>query len=139
TSANVSGAAISLDSATLRLRETVFSDNASPAAGGAIFCSASAAASSAIKLARAGVFGLPGSGKGNRAGFDGGAIALHRRCTLEAENGDTPGLRFENNQAGRDGGAIAVAGQFDVPARRNLVQLDSRFRAAVFIDNFALR
>lgn len=139
TGPGVSGAAISLDGADLRLGEVVFSDNASPAAGGAIFCSAPDSALGIIELDRDVVFGLPGVGQGNRAGFDGGAIALHQRCLLRSGDGFARGLRFENNLAGRDGGAIAVAGQFDAPARRSALQLDGRFAGAAFVDNFATR
>ncbi|HRQ64095.1 MAG TPA: hypothetical protein PKZ76_04390 [Xanthomonadaceae bacterium] len=139
TAAGVSGAAISIDDARVSLRNTQFFDNASPAAGGAIFCNSDSAVRTArIEMDRDVVFGEQGFGRGNRAGFDGGAIALFRHCMLIAASGSVLGLHFENNQAGRDGGAIAAADRVSEPGMRNFVHLD-RFLGAVFLDNFASR
>lgn len=102
TPTNVSGAAIQADSSMISLRNSEFLGNFSPAAGGAIFCTASELGNMTMQNVS---FGTSRTGSGNRASFDGGAIALHRNCVLEILGG----VAFEGNFAGRDGGAVSTA------------------------------
>lgn len=125
TPAGVSGAAIQADSSDLDIRNAVFRRNTSPAAGGAIFCTAG---TTAEIFARDVQFGA--ASNGNRAGFDGGVIALHRNCAFET----TGGVIFEGNFAGRDGGAIAAA-----PDSGNRINLRDEISFGVTQGNVALR
>jgi predicted outer membrane repeat protein len=130
TPGGVSGAAIQIDGADVRIVDSSFLDNRSAAAGGAIFCSANAPAESRITLEGSVLFGSASAP--NRAAFDGGAIALLRRCTLTSE-GD---VRFVGNIAERDGGAIAAASQLGTPQDGSDINLVG---SGVFEGNFAGR
>jgi predicted outer membrane repeat protein len=123
----VSGAAIQLDAGSVEIIDSLLRDNDSGGAGGAVFCSAGASAAAEVVLTGAVRF------ETNRAAADGGAIMLHRRCTLRDEAGQ--GVVFRANSAARDGGAIAADA---VPAvdERNAVRLQSE---PLFEGNFAGR
>jgi predicted outer membrane repeat protein len=128
--AGVSGAAVQMDSAQLHISDSLFVDNRSGAAGGAIFCTATAPVLNTITLDGTVQFGAADGP--NRAASDGGAIALLRRCELTAHDE----LLFENNIADRDGGAISTAGQQAVPQDGSEINLVG---SGVFEGNFAAR